>query len=384
MQRSPLTSCTACRQSFVDTVTSLVAGISVSRRTGQAAAAATTARTHRQQQRGLVVPSTPLRKPLHRVQFISPSRTTRLFSCLPGAGLRQQQQLPSSSSSAESDRPQSDSISDPDSSSSIPWYLQVEEPTPPAPISPLLALQEIPPLPADPPAILQPVLEHLSVQIGLDNLVLLDLRHLDPPPALGANLIMVIGTARSVKHLNVSADRFCRWVRKEYKLRPYADGLLGRNELKLKLRRKARKMKLAQSVGNTMAMRDGDDGITTGWICVNMGAVDDAVLPDGLVDTLTVEAGSGAEAGVFLDEEAKEVEVEGQEEEEEEDEYQNPPDAEYVGFGSRPNSPRIVVQMFTEEKRVEMDLEGLWSVRNTRRAHREEKAMAEVGLDTNN
>ncbi|KAL2396863.1 ATPase synthesis protein 25, mitochondrial [Exophiala dermatitidis] len=379
MQRSPLTGCTACRQSFVDTVTSLVAGISVSRRTGQAAATATTARTHRQQQRGLVVPSTPLRKPLHRVQFISPSTTTRSFSCLPGGRRQEQQQLPSSSS-AESDRPQSDSISD---SSSVPWYLQVEEPTPPAPISPLLALQEIPPLPADPPAILQPVLEHLSVQIGLDNLVLLDLRHLDPPPALGANLIMVIGTARSVKHLNVSADRFCRWVRKEYKLRPYADGLLGRNELKLKLRRKARKMKLAQSVGNTMAMRDGDDGITTGWICVNMGAVDDAVLPDGLVDTLTVEAGSGAEAGVFLDEEAKEVEVEGQEEEEEEDEYQNPPDAEYVGFGSRPNSPRIVVQMFTEEKRVEMDLEGLWSVRNTRRAHREEKAMAEAGLDTN-
>ncbi|KAG9768057.1 hypothetical protein KCU88_g7311, partial [Aureobasidium melanogenum] len=329
-----------------------------------------------------MVPSTPLRKPLHRVQFISPSTTTRSFSCLPGASLRQQQQLPLSSS-AESERPQSDNISDPESSSSIPWYLQVEEPTPPAPISPLLALQEIPPLPADPPAILQPILEHLSVQIGLDNLVLLDLRHLDPPPALGANLIMVIGTARSVKHLNVSADRFCRWVRKEYKLRPYADGLLGRNELKLKLRRKARKMKLAQSVGNTMAMRDGDDGITTGWICVNMGAVDDAVLPDGLVDTLTVEAGSGAEAGVFLDKEAAETDMDV-DEEEEEDEYQNHLDAEYVGFGSRPNSPRIVVQMFTEEKRVEMDLEGLWSVRNTRRAHREEKAMAGVGLDTNN
>lgn len=249
------------------------------------------------------------------------------------------------------------------SSESIPWYLQIEDPTPPAPLSPLLALQEIPPLPSDPPAILQPVLEHLSVQIGLDNLVLLDLRHLDPPPALGANLIMVIGTARSVKHLNVSADRFCRWARKEYKLRPYADGLLGRNELKLKLRRKAKKLKLAQTVGNTLAGKDGDDGITTGWICVNMGAVDDAI----------VDAEGDGEQDVGM-------EAVAEEEEEEEEEYQNPPeeDSRYVGFGSRPNSPRIVVQMFTEEKRVEMDLEGLWDERNTRRQRREEKANAEA------
>ena len=34
--------------------------------------------------------------------------------------------------------------------------------------------------------------------------------------------------------------------------------------------------------------------------------------------------------------------------------------------------------MFTEEKRAEMDLEGLWDVRNTRRAGREERAQAEA------
>ena len=32
--------------------------------------------------------------------------------------------------------------------------------------------------------------------------------------------------------------------------------------------------------------------------------------------------------------------------------------------------------MFTEEKRVEMDLEGLWDIRNTRRARKGEKANA--------
>ncbi|KAK4941756.1 ATPase synthesis protein 25 mitochondrial [Elasticomyces elasticus] len=310
MNRS-LTRCTACRSSILEAFTSLAA-ISIPKQ----------------------APRQPLRQP----------QQSRSLSRL--APLRQSLEHTSSIPSPEP----------------IPWYLQVEEPAPPAPVSPLLALQEIPPLPVDPPIILHPVLEHLSVQIGLDNLVLLDLRNMDPPPALGANLLMIIGTARSVKHLNVSADRFCRWARKEYKLRPYADGLLGRNELKMKLRRKARKMKLAQSVGNTVAMQSADDGITTGWICVNMGLIDDAVLPDEAEDDFTTAAAEELSEDV---------------EEDEEEEYENPA-TDYIGFGSRTNSPRIVVQMFTEEKRVEMDLEGLWDVRNTRRQRKEERANAQA------
>ena len=165
---------------------------------------------------------------------------------------------------------------------------------------------------------------------------------------------MLVGTARSVKHLNVSADRFCRWCRSNYKLRPYADGLLGRNELKLKLRRKARRLKLAQSVGNTLeAYRD--DGITTGWVCVNVGAVDEAVI-------------EGA---------PRELQEEGEDAEAQEEQYENPDDG-YIGFGSRSTAPRIVVQMFTEDKRADMDLEGLWEVRASRRAYKEEKADAEA------
>ena len=288
-----------------------------------------------------------------------------------------------------------DSPAEPQPSAEVPWYLQVEDPLPPTPFTPFLALQEIPPLPEDPPAILSPVLNHLSSQIGLDNLVLLDLRSLDPPPALGSNLIMIIGTARSVKHLNVSADRFCRWARKEYKLRPFADGLLGRNELKLKLRRKARRMKLAQSVGNTVSGAGADDGITTGWICVNLGAVDQAVLP-----------GEDANEDVDLQSEEEPLHAQAQDQthtqkdpgesddklrrraqetpEEGEDEYRNPGEEdEYAGFGSRSNSPRIVVQMFVEEKRLEMDLEGLWDGRNTKRARKDEQAnvMAEAALE---
>ncbi|KIW63716.1 hypothetical protein PV04_08699 [Phialophora macrospora] len=286
------------------------------------------------------------------------------------APLRQPLQTSESSSTSSSDALPPPP---PSSAGSVPWYLQIEDPLPPSPISPLLALQEIPPLPPNPPAILSTVLTHLSAQIGLDNLVLLDLRHLDPPPALGSNLLMIIGTARSVKHLNVSADRFCRWARKEFKLRPYADGLLGRNELKLKLRRKARRMKLAQSVGNTVSGHGADDGITTGWICVNLGSVDEAVLSDEVTEGKRVEEilqVQADEASEKARRKAQESPMEGEEE------YHNPSEDEYVGFGSRTNSPRIVVQMFTEEKRVEMDLEGLWDVRNTRRARKDEKATA--------
>lgn len=151
---------------------------------------------------------------------------------------------------------------------------------------------------------------------------------------------------------------------------PYADGLLGRNELKLKLRRKARRLKLAQSVGNTVAMgstEGGDDGITTGWICVNIGSVDEV---EGMEDDVSEE-----EDGTMVG--RREQEELGKDEEE----YKNPPDdSGVIGFGSRDTRQRIVVQMFTEEKRVEMDLEGLWDVRVTRREKKEQKIDKELSV----
>lgn len=201
------------------------------------------------------------------------------------------------------------------SSQDVPWYLQVEpaiETT-----HPIVRQQQIPDVPENAPPITREILQHLSLEIGLDDMVLLDLRGRDPPPALGGNVIMVIGSARGVKHLNVSADRFCRWLRSTYKLRPYADGLLGRNELKIKLRRKARRARLASSAGTTADT--SDDGITTGWICVNVGSVDDPSI------------------------------------------IQNMREGGFEGFGKVQGGTRIVVQMFTEEKRADVDLEALWT-----------------------
>lgn len=197
--------------------------------------------------------------------------------------------------------------------SSTPWYLQVD--TPERKPQPLSERQQIPELPATPPPILEPLLKQISIDLGIDSLTLLDLRKLDPPPALGANLIMLLGTARSERHLHVSADRLCRWLRSNYKLRPDADGLLGRNELKLKLKRKANRAKLL----GRAADEDGDDGVRTGWVCVDLGAVE--------ADPAAVE---------------------------------EPQRKDFVGFGRRVDGVRIVVQLLTEEKREEIELEKLW------------------------
>ena len=203
------------------------------------------------------------------------------------------------------------------SAAPIPWYLQID--TPQAPLYPISDRQRLPDMPVDPPPVLEPLLKYVSIDLGLDDLSLFDLRKLDPPPALGSNLLMILGTARSERHLHVSADRLCRWLRSTYRLTPFADGLLGRNELKLKMRRKARRAKLLGSVG-TSASNNADDGVRTGWVCVNVG---------------TVESGKASQADTAAP-------------------------MEIVGFASRITGVKIVIQMLTEEKRGELDLEELW------------------------
>jgi hypothetical protein len=203
----------------------------------------------------------------------------------------------------------------------LPWYLQVQQPKRKLDAdNPMAERQKLPELPSDSPPQLSSLVEHLSVDIGLDYLTLLDLRALDPPPALGATLLMIIGTARSEKHLHVSADRFCRHLRTNYKLTPFADGLLGRNEWKLKMRRKNRRAKLMANAG-VVSPENVDDGIRTGWVCVHAGQV---------------EPKEGTKKEVRV--------IEG-----------------FVGFGAETDKVTIVVQMLTEEKREELDLEGLWT-----------------------
>jgi len=195
-----------------------------------------------------------------------------------------------------------------------PWYLDVEPPIHPTLIH---EAPQLPDIPEGSPGLTEPLVKYVSEDLGLDGLSLLDLREMDPPPALGPDLIMLFGTARSERHLHVSADRLVRWLRGRG-ISAQADGLLGRNELKTKLRRQARKAKL---LGSTGVMLGGDDGISTGWICVNLGTIGSSDQEVQLVD----ESGTS------------------------------------MGFGVPQTGSTIVVQIMTEARREELDLERLWA-----------------------
>ncbi|KAJ9138460.1 Atpase synthesis protein [Pleurostoma richardsiae] len=127
---------------------------------------------------------------------------------------------------------------------------------------------------------------------------------------------MLFGTARSERHLHVSAGNLVRWLRTKG-IHANADGLLGPNELKIRLRRKARKAKL---LGNSGLTPSEDDGISTRWICVNLGTI----------------GWTSAEAELQSD------------------------DGRFSGFGAPRTGTTIVVQLFTDAKRKELDLETLW------------------------
>ncbi len=198
------------------------------------------------------------------------------------------------------------------STADLPWYLQVEPPRHVASVEP-------PPLPEVPPgspAVIGSLLEYSSEELGLDDISLLDLRELDPPPALGPGLFMLFGTARSERHLHISAGRLLRWLRYEYRISANADGLLGPNERKRKLRRKAKRAKLLGIMGTD----DTDDGIRTGWICVNLGSL-----------------GRGKGESTIVGE-----------------------DGRVAGFGMEQSGATIVFQIMTESRRAELDLETLW------------------------
>lgn len=197
-----------------------------------------------------------------------------------------------------------------------PWYLQEEPPRHPTLVP---QAEPLPEIPSRTPAVLKDLVKFVAEDMGLDDLNLMDLRTLDPPPALGPSLIMLFGTARSERHLNVSAGSLKTWLRK-HGIDAHADGLLGRNEYKIKMRRRHRKAKL---LGTSATALGGDDGVSTGWICVNLGTIGSPVHNETTIETN---------------------------------------DGKFAGFGARQTGvTTIVVQMMTESRRRALDLETLWS-----------------------
>jgi hypothetical protein len=196
-----------------------------------------------------------------------------------------------------------------------PWYLQVEPPR-------HAPKDDVPALPNPPhgaPTMLEPIVKHLYEEMGLDDLAILDLRAIDPPPALGPNLLMVLGTARSKRHLHASTGMFVHWIKKHHGILASADGLILPSEQKIKLRRLRRKA--TRMGGNAMALPGWEDAIATEWICVNLGTV----------------GKNAGEAATFDD------------------------GGRLSGFGTEALGTTIVVQVMTEKRRQEVDLESMWT-----------------------
>ena len=217
-----------------------------------------------------------------------------------------------------------------------PWYLEVDVPKHPTHLFEPAPLPDVPP---DSPPILSILLAYASEELGFDELSILDLREMYPPPALGPNLIMMFGTARSERHLHVSAGRVVRWLRSQHNIIAHADGRLGRNQMKLRLKRKRKREALLGARG--VIPRNEDDGIKTGWVCVNLGSV-------------------GPKRGKTV----KIFDLDGK----------------LAGFGDENAGLQttLVFQMFTEAQRHDMDLESLWKkhLEQSRRRMEELRAIA--------
>ncbi|KAL7800184.1 hypothetical protein V8C37DRAFT_364379 [Trichoderma ceciliae] len=213
----------------------------------------------------------------------------------------------------EQQRNEEDAV-DTDEPTDTPWFLEVQPPK----HAPLQHIASLPKVPEDAPHLLEPMMKYIYEDMGLDDVSLLDLRDIDPPAALGPNLVMVFGTARSERHLHISAGRFVRWLRRNHQVGARADGLIGPGELKTKLRRLRKKAKMLGT--NTTILPGADNGISTGWVCVNFTVHDHGVQESSNYD------GSGR----------------------------------FSGFGAPPRGTTVVVQCMTESRRNELDLETLW------------------------
>ncbi|RDA93940.1 hypothetical protein CP533_5016 [Ophiocordyceps camponoti-saundersi (nom. inval.)] len=226
--------------------------------------------------------------------------------------------------------------------SSKPWFLEVEPPTKPWKPHEVT----LPQPPEDAPSLLTPMIKYIYEDMGLDDIALLDLRDLDPAASLGPRLMMVIATARSDRHLHVSSGRFVRWLRRNHAVSAKADGLIGSNLLRTKLRRLRKKAKLMGT--NPMILPEGDYGLSTDWICVSFST-----------GNSTGKAAMGEVA-------------------------QYDSSGNVSGFTTTHTGTTVAVQCLTEKRRNELDLESLWqeqlreSIRRKRRINGEAKDQAEV------
>ncbi|KAK9460926.1 uncharacterized protein V1516DRAFT_674504 [Lipomyces oligophaga] len=102
---------------------------------------------------------------------------------------------------------------------------------------PIIGMPEIP---ADAPKELEDVVKYLIRDLGLQELVVVDLR--DQGQHVGEDAIMVIASSRSSKHLDRTAELLRVHLKKTYRCKPRIEGFLGRQKMKYSERRVEKKL----------------------------------------------------------------------------------------------------------------------------------------------
>ncbi|CAN6641733.1 hypothetical protein TRVA0_018S02762 [Trichomonascus vanleenenianus] len=143
-------------------------------------------------------------------------------------------------------------------SSEVPWYMR--DPDSIALSMPTHA-EPIPELPGSSPHSLEPIVHQMARELGLTEVEVLDLRDLDPPSSFGPNLIMVVASAKSERHLVRAATGLAKFVKNEFGVQADKDGILTANYHRVhqrRLKRKAKRQYFSVSEAETAASRKSE------------------------------------------------------------------------------------------------------------------------------
>lgn len=207
--------------------------------------------------RSLVTASRALLYPrtrLGRVQL--PSETTESASF-----------EPSQSDASVQATAHDDSPTRSDSGETIPWYVEYNRQSlQDKYAAPRRETAPLPKLPADAPASLLPILTHLSEDVGLVDLAVLDLRHDQNDPWGYGGVVCVLATApRAERQLQRAVDAIKHFLRATLRLSPRVEGLDSLYDTKVK-RRRRKKMQ-----GRTNLQRfEAEERLK--WIFIDCGA----------------------------------------------------------------------------------------------------------------
>lgn len=146
---------------------------------------------------------------------------------------------------------------------SIPWYLQ----DPDAVQATSKHIEPIPEMPENPPKQLGPTINQMVQDLGLVDVEIFDLRHMDPPSSLGPNTIMIVASGKSDRHLIRAANGLHKFIKNEYGVVSDREGIITANFQRVHQRRLRKKAQ--RQFFYTNETEDGTLQTMNSWIVLD-------------------------------------------------------------------------------------------------------------------